>query len=261
MAMAIFRRGGVSDEGALRRQNPVHGLENVAVLHTELEAHAVRPIFQGAPQGHAIKGEGQGDLEDKQGLALFGVGHDRLEVLDVHPVLGKDAGNGGNDLEAILAVHRDDKRLAFLIGEQATLFKRPDGHGQEHVPVRDGGGQNLFDNGVIQPLGFPNHKNGRELPLENGLAHFLDIAFQPRQGTGNQVHHAGAIQPDDRNNDFVHLQPRMRVADAPPPFASGKDVAQAQSDGIAGGLRTARAGRSRQCGQACMSMNLEFITC
>lgn len=221
----------------------MHGLENIAVLHTELQAQAVRPVFQGAPQGHAIEGQGQGDLEDEQGLALLGVGHDRLEVLDVHPVFGKDAGNGGNDFKAILAVHRDDKRFALLIGEQAALFKGSDGHGQEHVLVRNGGGQHLSDEGVIQPLRLPNHENGRKLSLENGLAHFLNIAFQPRQGTGNQVHHAGAIQPDDRNNDFVHVQPRMRVTDAPPPFASGKDVAQVQSDGIPGVLRaTGRAG-------------------
>ena len=51
---------------------------------------------------------------------------------------------------------------------------------------------------------FVGHENGCKLVLENGLAHFFDIAFKGRKGAGYGVDDAGAIQTDDRNNDFAH---------------------------------------------------------
>ena len=73
-----------------------------------------------------------------------------------------------------------------------------------HPAGFNGFGKLGVDGAVVQTFLFVGHENGCKLVLENGLAHFFDIAFKGRKGAGHGVDDAGAIQTDDRNNDFAH---------------------------------------------------------
>ena len=59
----------------------MQGLEDVAVLHTELEAQGAGFVLEGAAQGVAVDFHRQGDLEYQQG-ALFFLRHESLEVFE-----------------------------------------------------------------------------------------------------------------------------------------------------------------------------------
>ena len=65
----------------LNRLHAVQGLEDVAVLHTELEAQGAGFVLEGAAQGVAVDFHRQGDLEYQQG-ALFFLRHESLEVFE-----------------------------------------------------------------------------------------------------------------------------------------------------------------------------------
>lgn len=94
------------------RLHAVQGLEDVAVLHTELEAQGAGFVLEGAAQGVAVDFHRQGDLEYQQG-ALFFLRHESLEVFDVYLLIRENLGERGDDFKTVFAVHRHDERFAL----------------------------------------------------------------------------------------------------------------------------------------------------
>ena len=103
----------------------MQGLEDVAVLHTELEAQGAGFVLEGAAQGVAVDFHRQGDLEYQQG-ALFFLRHESLEVFDVYLLIRENLGERGDDFKTVFAVHRHDERFALGGTGRIAFFKIAD---------------------------------------------------------------------------------------------------------------------------------------
>ena len=88
----------------------MNGFEDGSVLHGEPQPHALGALAHDAVQGAGVDLLGDDDLEDLKALVVLDA--EGLEALDVDALFREDAGEGGDDVVAVVAPDADDEGLA-----------------------------------------------------------------------------------------------------------------------------------------------------
>lgn len=79
----------------------MNGFEDGSVLHGEPQPHALGALAHDAVQGAGVDLLGDDDLEDLKALVVLDA--EGLEALDVDALFREDAGEGGDDVVAVVA--------------------------------------------------------------------------------------------------------------------------------------------------------------
>ena len=184
----------------------VKGFEDVAVLDAEIELQRPRPCGEVLDERLLVHGGRDVHLVDHDVVAgRFAAFEERLQVGDVDPVAGDHLRDVGHQAAPVGTARGDDERLAG--GRRAGLAAGFAGLGVHLEAERL---EPRLDRVVQVARGQPGRQayqeDARELGLQHGLAHVLDVAAVLAQHARHGRDDAGAVAPEDGQDGLVHAR-------------------------------------------------------